>query len=43
MKVKLLALAVVGALAAAAPSFGKDAPIVANRATQARRQSPWGR
>src|SRR5262249_16612547 len=29
MKVKLLALAVICALAAAAPSFGKDAPIVA--------------
>ena len=29
MKVRLLALAVVGALAAAAPSFGKNAPIVA--------------
>jgi hypothetical protein len=29
MKVKLLGLAVVAALAAAAPSFGKDAPIVA--------------
>jgi quercetin dioxygenase-like cupin family protein len=29
MKVKLLGLAVVAALAVAAPSFGKDAPIVA--------------